>query len=63
MSVEDTKVSTQIEFLILQTLYLDEDYQRYGFELKNLQKIYEKTCHPYKALSRIFPATESHLKE
>ena len=37
MSVEDTKVSTQIEFLILQTLYLDEDYQRYGFELKNLQ--------------------------
>jgi len=37
MGVFDTKVNTQIEFIILLTLYMDKDYQREGIRLRNLE--------------------------
>ena len=37
MGVFDTKVGTQIEFIVLLTLYLDKDYQRDGIKLRNLE--------------------------
>ncbi len=38
VGVFDTKVGTQIEFIVLLTLYLDKDYQRDGIKLRTLRQ-------------------------